>query len=345
MKLIFGTTNNAKLKYMKKNLNSFNIEIIGLNDISCKLPEIDESGSSPLENARIKAFEYYKVIKKPIFSCDSGLFIEGVPDELQPGVHVRNVNGKHLSDEEMITYYSSLASRMGGNMTVQYKNAICLVMSEDEIYEYMGDDIAGERFIITEQPHEKRLEGFPLDSLSLHIETGKYYYDLDDFKDRSSMDEGFQSFFKRVLSNRFTVSFCSFDTDIQLKYVVIAAKYNNQWVYVRHKDRSTYEIPGGHIETNEDYVSAAKRELYEETGAVDFKLDFVSVYTVNKGCNTDGGYLFYGEIKELSSLPDYEMEEIKLFDKLPDNLTYPQIQPVLFDEVQRWLKVNIPQYC
>ena len=112
MKLLFGTGNAAKLSVMRNRLKKIDIELIGLNDLRAEgmdIPEIAETGSTPLENARIKALAYYRAFDMPVFSCDSGLYFDNVPDELQPGVHVRNVNGKCLSDDEMVEYYSGLA--------------------------------------------------------------------------------------------------------------------------------------------------------------------------------------------------------------------------------------------
>lgn len=125
--------------------------------------------------------------------------------------------------------------------------------------------------------------------------------------------------------------------DILLTYVVITAQHNGQWVLVRHKELSTYEFPGGPIKLGEDYITAAKRELYEETGAKDFTLDFISIYTASTDKKISGGYLFFADIKELSSLPDYEMAEILFSDHLPDNLTYPLIQPQLFSRILKWM--------
>jgi 8-oxo-dGTP diphosphatase len=80
-------------------------------------------------------------------------------------------------------------------------NAICLIISEDEIYEYFGGDISGEAFCLVDKPHPKRIEGFPLDCLSVHIETGEYYYWHDRDNDAGITFNGFQAFFRNVLSD------------------------------------------------------------------------------------------------------------------------------------------------
>lgn len=84
--------------------------------------------------------------------------------------------------------------------------------------------------------------------------------------------------------------------DELLKYAVIAAKYNGKWVFCRHKQRNTYEIPGGRREIGENIDIAAKRELFEETGAVRYKLSPVYVYSVTKSDQTDFGKLYFAEI-------------------------------------------------
>ena len=124
---------------------------------------------------------------------------------------------------------------------------------------------------------------------------------------------------------------------LPLRFVVITARFCGKWVYVRHKDRDTYEIPGGHIEPGEDPPAAAKRELFEETGAVEFELFPVAVYSVEANGANSGGYLFFAEIRKLGNLPDYEMTERITLDGLPEKLTYPKIQPLLFERVLKWL--------
>ncbi len=199
MKILYGTKNEAKLASMRRTLSSLNIEIIGLNDLNKKVPDVEEIGNSPLENARIKAKSYYNEFHMPVFSCDSGLYFEGLSYELQPGVHVRTINGIYLSDDELIDYYSNLAKKYG-DITARYKNAICLVINDNAIYDSMADNLSGEPFIITSVPHIKRVKGFPLDSLSIHIPTGKYYYDFDNYEvDGVALDNGFIEFFNKIL--------------------------------------------------------------------------------------------------------------------------------------------------
>lgn len=204
MKLLFGTGNPAKLSVMKSRLEKIGIELIGLSDLKAEgknIPEVTENGDTPLENARRKALAYYKAFRMPVFSCDSGLYFENVPDEVQPGVHVRNVNGKCLSDEEMIEYYAGLVKRYG-TLFARYQNAICFVMDENHMYEAMEPSMASETFLLTDKPHSTiRKKGFPLDSMSVDIKTNQYYYDLpDDELEEFAVEDGVLQFFKNVLN-------------------------------------------------------------------------------------------------------------------------------------------------
>lgn len=128
--------------------------------------------------------------------------------------------------------------------------------------------------------------------------------------------------------------------DELLKFAVIFSRYQGKWVYCRHKERSTYEVPGGHRELGETIEMAARRELYEESGAVDYDIKPVCVYSVeektrvNENGEESFGMLFYADIFRFEELPNYEIEEVRLFEDLPEELTYPLIQPVLLKKLQ-----------
>lgn len=198
MKILYGTTNQAKLQAMRNALELLDIDMIGLNDMESRIPKVNECGKTPLENAEIKAKAYYEAFKIPVFSCDSGLYFDELEDEEQPGIYIRRVNGRELSDDEMIAYYSSLAKRYGGKITGQYRNAICFVLDEEHCYSSMDKSIATEPFILSAVPHPKRIDGFPLDSLSIDIASGQYYYNLDLKEVSSSVEDGMKAFFKEV---------------------------------------------------------------------------------------------------------------------------------------------------
>ncbi|MBK1811918.1 hypothetical protein JHL18_14950 [Clostridium sp. YIM B02505] len=202
MKLIYGTYNPSKITSMRKMLDGIDIEITGINSVDFKLRESDETGKDPLANAIQKATTYYEQLKKPVFSCDTGLFFEEVEEEDQPGVLVKRIHGEDLSYREMIDYYSNLAAKYGGRLTAYYKNGICLYIDSDHIYKYDGEDICSEKFYIIDKPHKRYREGFPLDTLSVDIETMKYYYDLEDEKSESlGVISGFKEFFIRSIDD------------------------------------------------------------------------------------------------------------------------------------------------
>ena len=203
MKLLYATGNPAKFTAMQNRLSELGIELISLRDLRAqeiRIPDVPETGSTPLENARQKALAYYEAFRMPVFSCDSGLYFEDVPEEIQPGVHVRTVNGVYLTDEQMLGHYIGLVKRYG-RLTAKYRNAICLVQDEEHSYEAMEPDMESEVFWLTDTPHSSiRRAGFPLDSISVDPRTGQYFYDLPETAvDQVAVEEGFLTFFRRIL--------------------------------------------------------------------------------------------------------------------------------------------------
>lgn len=137
------------------------------------------------------------------------------------------------------------------------------------------------------------------------------------------------------------VNFYDTVDDALLKFAVIISKSNGKWVMCKHKERDTYEVPGGHREEGEDILDTAKRELQEETGAVKFDLEPLCVYSVTGKTNVNEsgeksfGLLCFAEIMEFSGKLESEIEKVELMDELPENWTYPLIQPKLIEEYKR----------
>lgn len=209
MELIYGTGNDAKLAYMRRTLSDLPLQITGLLDAAkirgIELPEVEENGNTPLENARQKAEAYFALFHSPVFSCDSGLYLydhltgELLPEEVQPGIHVRGRGEKRLSDEELLTHYVGLVKKYG-RIRARYQNAICLIFNEEISQESMEENLWGEPFLLTDVPHTKKVPGFPLDGISIDIKTGRYFYDLENnSQDEIVSNSGFSLFFCHFL--------------------------------------------------------------------------------------------------------------------------------------------------
>lgn len=123
-----------------------------------------------------------------------------------------------------------------------------------------------------------------------------------------------------------------------LKYVVIVARQGEQWVMAKHRERSTWEFAGGHIEPNESPDEAAARELYEETGAEEYTLYPISIYSViSEGVPESFGKLYLAAVQKFGQLPQFEMVEIKSFAEIPEEVTYPMIYPALMAKVKDYI--------
>ena len=189
MKVLFATTNPAKVGKYKEILKEKGIELITIKDLDFKI-DINENGKDAIENAYIKAKSYYDVLKIPTIGMDNNLFIEGLPDEKQPGTHVRRINGKELNDEEMITYYTNLVKENGGKLKAKWVYGMVICTSNGtKQYSWNKD-----HFYFIDKPSEKRNPGYPLDSISIMPEFNKYFVDLSDeerkeYKKKDNIDK------------------------------------------------------------------------------------------------------------------------------------------------------------
>lgn len=198
-KVLFATGNESKVKRFKNGLLENDIEIITLNNIDAKV-EIIENGKNAIENALIKARTYADVCDLPVFAMDDNLYIEGIPEEKQPGMYVRRVNGKRLNDDEMIEYYSNLAHTYGknGRLTCRWVYGIAVINNgKESTYTWSKED-----FYIVDKPSNKINPGYPLNTISINKKLNKYFTDIteeDNEKIQENEDDVIEFLCKEIL--------------------------------------------------------------------------------------------------------------------------------------------------
>ena len=127
-----------------------------------------------------------------------------------------------------------------------------------------------------------------------------------------------------------------------LTYVIIGARYLNKWLFIKHKQRKSHELPAGHIDEGEDADTAARRELEEETGAIKYKIVCISTYTVSEKNKLRAGRLYFAEIDNMGEEWDEkEIDEVVLSDSLPAELGFHHVQEALFNYLQKYLTDQI----
>lgn len=184
-KVLFATENESKVRRFKEKLLKNGIEIITINDIGKKI-DVIENGNNAIENALIKARAYADIIDFPVFAMDDNLYIDKIPDDKQPGMYVRRVNGKRLSDDEMIEYYSNLAHEYGddGKLSCKWIYGIAVINNGVE-YEYTWSN---SDFYMIDKASDKINPGYPLNSISINKKLNKYFTDMT-LEDKKSVKE------------------------------------------------------------------------------------------------------------------------------------------------------------
>ena len=176
MKVLFATTNPAKVKKYYEKLKDKGIELLTIKDLDINL-NVEETGKDAIENAYIKAKAYYDVAKMPTIGMDNNLFIEELSEEEQPGTHVRRINGKELTDNEMIEYYMNLARKHGGKLTAKWVYGM-VIYNGIEAKEYTWNT---KEFYLLDKKCRELNPGYPLDSISIKKEENN----LKDNKDET----------------------------------------------------------------------------------------------------------------------------------------------------------------
>ncbi len=177
MEILLGTTNPSKAQWFAELLSGYDVHFVTLHDLGVdKIP--DEDGRTPKENAMRKAAWYGRYCDK-VITNDSGLYLLSLPmdDPRQPGLFVRRApDGHAMDDDEMITHYCKLIDSLGGECLASYFNGYG-VFRDGRVFGYMDDEKNQKLFAFrfVSAPHPNRHPGWPLDSLSVELRTGRYF--------------------------------------------------------------------------------------------------------------------------------------------------------------------------
>ncbi len=186
--IIFATGNISKGKRFEKGLLENNIKTLTLKDVNIKL-NIEENGQNAIENAKIKARECYKVTNKPSMGMDDTLYLEGVPEDKQPGLFVRRVNGKTLSDDEMIEHYLKLVKDYGknGRLNAKWIYGMVVINDKGEEFEYTWKK---DNIYMVDTVSDIINPGYPLNSITKLKMIDKYLTELtEEDKEKTKVDE------------------------------------------------------------------------------------------------------------------------------------------------------------
>ncbi len=184
-KVLFATGNESKAKRFSKGLQEKGIEVISLKDIDTNI-DVEENGKDAIENAILKARAYSKITNIPVFAMDDNLFLENVPEEKQPGMFVRRVNGKRLNDEEMIEHYCNLVKEYGtdGKLTCRWVYGMAVINNgKENTYTWSKED-----FYMVDKPSDKINQGYPLNTISINKKLNKYFTDITE-EDKALLQE------------------------------------------------------------------------------------------------------------------------------------------------------------
>lgn len=173
--LFYATNNRSKLHNMEYRLRDYPIKVLCPADLKIHI-EVEENGESVMENALLKARAYYDAVQMPVVAGDSGVFIDGLRPEEQPGLYARRVNGRALSDDEMIDRYIGIAKTLGKPSRLQYVTGVALITEAGEKTMELRD---APLFLAAKPNANRRHRGNPLDVVTM-TEDGSYFNDLTD---------------------------------------------------------------------------------------------------------------------------------------------------------------------
>lgn len=95
-RIIIASRNKGKIKEFKQLFNAEGIEVLSLDDLKESIPEIEETGQTFHENAKLKAEAVASIVNEPVIADDSGLIVDALDN--RPGVFSARYAGEPTDD-------------------------------------------------------------------------------------------------------------------------------------------------------------------------------------------------------------------------------------------------------
>ena len=172
--ITMGTTNPAKIAQIASALAPVGIEVVGVTD-KRSLPEVVEDGATVQENARKKATCYAKALGRRVFSMDNALYLQGLPPQDQPGIHVLRIGGQERStDDELLEHYQRVVRSLGDKVRGHWEFGVCVADPDGKVWE---TTIKSPR-IFTSERSSSVVKGYPLESIQIDPESGRYISEM-----------------------------------------------------------------------------------------------------------------------------------------------------------------------
>lgn len=185
-RIVIATHNPSKVERYRIVFEGLVKEISGLKeDFKDK---VDEVGSTAEENATIKALFYAKRLGVLVFCEDESLFVDFLPEDRQPGVFVRRIEGKRdATDDELLSYWEGILRDVpAGKRTGRWHVAYCMAAPNDKTYLASRDHPI--RFYY---PTSKvRWPGWPLSSIQGRDGFGKPQTEFTEVEKRRDQESG-----------------------------------------------------------------------------------------------------------------------------------------------------------
>lgn len=179
VRIVLGTMNPSKLEEMQSYFAGTEICAVLPKEVTAEKPSIPENAPTVRGNAIMKARAWHRLSGLPAIAEDSGLRFLDLPEDHpdQPGQFVRRLDGRSMTDEEMLSHYISIIHQHGGELRACWVNCWCVLVDEKhgEIHENSSVP-----FLLRETPSPHRHTGWPMDSISWLPEVGKYLVDCTD---------------------------------------------------------------------------------------------------------------------------------------------------------------------